>query len=102
MPEGAFFFCGEIDSAGIMESARDALGRIQGLKEKNCLLMLPCVTRYIMMTPKPDEELRLARDTLGGRPFVLGLSGGEICPVKDRNGIPRNRHHNFSFSACLF
>ncbi|MDR1489291.1 MAG: FIST C-terminal domain-containing protein [Desulfovibrio sp.] len=102
MPEGAFFFCGEVDKDGIMESAGDALAQIQGLKGKNCLLMLPCVTRYIMMTPVPDEEIRLVRDTLGGRPFVLGLSGGEICPVKDRDGILRNRHHNFSFSACLF
>ncbi|MDR3175891.1 MAG: FIST C-terminal domain-containing protein [Desulfovibrio sp.] len=102
MPEGAFFFCGEIDRDGIMESAGDAVAQIQGLKEKKCLLMLPCVTRFIMMTPESDEEMRLVSGALGARPFVFGLSGGEICPVKDRDGIPRNRHHNFSFSACLF
>jgi hypothetical protein len=103
MPEGAFFFCGEIDKDGIMESAGDALARIQKIQGKNCLLMLPCVTRFIMMTPEQDEEMRLVRDTFGGaRPFALGLSGGEICPVRDRDGVPRNRHHNFSFSACLF
>jgi hypothetical protein len=103
MPEGACFFCGEIDRDGILESAGDALTQIQNLKGKNCLLMLPCVTRFIMMMPEPDEEMRLVCDRLGKeRPFAFGLSGGEICPVKDRTGVLRNRHHNFSFTACLF
>jgi hypothetical protein len=103
VPEGAFFFCGEIDQDGILESARDALAQIQGVKGKSCMLMLPCVTRYIMMTPEQDEEMRITCDTLKGKgPFVYALSGGEICPVKDRNGVWRNRHHNFTFSACLF
>ncbi|MDR2160664.1 MAG: FIST C-terminal domain-containing protein [Desulfovibrio sp.] len=103
VPEGAFFFCGEIDKDGILESAGDALAQIQSREGKNCLLMLPCVTRYIMMTPEQDEEMRLVCGRFSGkRPFAFGLSGGEICPMKDRGGIPRNRHHNFSFSACLF
>jgi hypothetical protein len=103
VPEGAFFFCGEIDRDGIVESARDALAQIQDVQGKSCLLMLPCVTRYIMMTPEQDEEMRIVCDTLKGKvSFVYALSGGEICPVKDRNGVWRNRHHNFTFSACLF
>jgi hypothetical protein len=103
VPEGALFFCGEIDRNGIMESARDALQQIQGMQGKSCVLMLPCVTRYIMMTPQQDEEMRITCEALKGQgPFVYALSGGEICPVKDRNGVWRNRHHNFTFSACLF
>ncbi|MDR1242684.1 MAG: FIST C-terminal domain-containing protein [Deltaproteobacteria bacterium] len=102
VPEGAFFFCGEIDREGILESARDALAQIQREKGKACALMLPCVTRYIMMTPEQDEEMRLVCDTLKDKgTFVYALSGGEICPVKDRGGVWRNRHHNFTFSACL-
>ncbi|MDR2123775.1 MAG: FIST C-terminal domain-containing protein [Desulfovibrio sp.] len=103
VPEGAFFFCGEIDKEGIMESAGDALAQIQKVEGKPCLLMLPCVTRFIMMTPEQDEEMRVVAETLGtGRPFVFALSGGEICPVQDGSGVRRNRHHNFTFSACLF
>ncbi|MDR1686209.1 MAG: FIST C-terminal domain-containing protein [Desulfovibrio sp.] len=103
VPEGAFFFCGEIDKDGIMESAGDALAQIQKVEGKTCLLMLPCVTRFIMMTPEQDEEMRLVAETIGQKmPFVFALSGGEICPVKDRNGVLHNRHHNFTFSACLF
>ncbi|MDR2820737.1 MAG: FIST C-terminal domain-containing protein [Desulfovibrio sp.] len=103
VPEGAFFFCGEMDKDGIMESAGEAMTQIQKVEGKTCLLMLPCVTRYIMMTPEQDEEIRFVSETLGGRkPFVFALSGGEICPVRDRNGVRHNRHHNFTFSACLF
>jgi hypothetical protein len=103
MPEGASFFCGEIDMEGIVESAEDALKRILDMNRKNGLLMLPCVTRYIMLTPDQEEEMKLTRKLIGGKiPYTLGLSGGEICPVKDRNGKWQNRHHNFTFSACLF
>jgi hypothetical protein len=102
-PEGAFFFCGEMDKDGILESTGEALARIGEVKGKSCLLMLPCVTRFIILTPEQDEEMRLVAETLGTeRPFVFALSGGEICPMRDRNGVLRNRHHNFSFSACLF
>ncbi|MDR2669483.1 MAG: FIST C-terminal domain-containing protein [Desulfovibrio sp.] len=103
VPEGAFFFCGEIDKDGIMESAGDALAQMQKTEGKNCLLMLPCVTRFIMMTPEQDEEMRLVVEKLGEKKsYVFALSGGEICPVKGRDGVRRNRHHNFTFSACLF
>jgi hypothetical protein len=103
VPKGAFFFCGEMNKDGILESAGDALAQIRKVEGKPCLLMLPCVTRFVMMTPEQDEEMRLVTETLGAkRPFVFALSGGEICPVRDRNGVLRNRHHNFSFSACLF
>jgi hypothetical protein len=103
VPEGASFFCGEIDKDGILESAADALARIRKAEGKNCLLMLPCVTRFVMMTPEQDEEMRLVVETFGGkRPFVFALSGGEICPLRDRDGVRHNRHHNFTFSACLF
>jgi hypothetical protein len=103
MPEGAAFFCGEIDKESVMESAGDAVAQILGLNKKNGLLLLPCVTRYIMLTPEQDEEMRLVCEKIGGNiPFVYALSGGELCPVRDRNGKWRNRHHNFTFSACLF
>jgi hypothetical protein len=103
MPAGATFFCGEIDNEGIVESAREGLEKVLGLKGKNGLLMLPCVTRYIMLTPNQDAEMKLAEEMVGGKiPYVLALSGGELCPVKGGDGKWRNRHHNYTFSACLF
>jgi hypothetical protein len=37
----------------------------------------------------------------GKLPYMLGYSGGEICPVYNDKGQPSNRFHNFTFVACM-
>jgi hypothetical protein len=37
-----------------------------------------------------------------GVPYMLGYSGGEVCPVPDESQKLRNRFHNFTFSICAF
>ena len=64
---------------------------------------MPCVTRYIMLAPDQESELRLIHEELSkdGKPFMMGYSGGEICPMPGRDGKPRNRFHNYTFCACI-
>jgi hypothetical protein len=65
--------------------------------------MLPCVTRYVMMAPNNDDEMKLVMKTVGNAlPHALCYSGGEICPIRDRDGRLHNHHHNYTFSACVF
>lgn len=103
-PEGASFSIGEIDHAGIMETARQSLEQVQRLDKKDGLLMLPCVTRYLMLAPQSEDEMKLIKETLAGSalPHALFYSGGEVCPIRDRDGKWHNRHHNYTFSACVF
>ena len=35
------------------------------------------------------------------KPFMMGHSGGEICPMPDDDSKYSNRFHNYSFCACI-
>lgn len=103
MPVGAQFTVGSIDSEGIIDSATDGLNQILDCKPRQATLLLPCVTRYIMLSPNQEQELRLISEKLikAGNPFMMGYSGGEICPMRDANGRLCNRFHNYTFCACV-
>ncbi len=103
IPEGTSFAVGSIDAEGIFESAEDGLKRILDCRNRQATLLLPCVTRYIMLAPDQESELRLIKEKLAGSgcPFMMGYSGGEICPMPGPDGKYRNRFHNYSFCACI-
>ena len=102
MPEGVSFAVGSIDAEGIFESAQDGLRKILDQKDRRATLLLPCVTRYIMLAPDQESELRLIGEQLtGAGPFMMGYSGGEICPSPGGDGKLRNRFHNYTFCACV-
>ena len=103
MPEGTSFAVGNIDEQGIFESARDGLEQILDYKDRQATLILPCVTRYIMLAPDQESELRMIKENLAnnGKPFMMGYSGGEICPMLGADGKLHNRFHNYTFCACV-
>ena len=103
MTEGAALAVGEISSQGILATARDALDKLQAAGKKDGALILPCMTRYIMLTSNQNAELELIYNSMQNKmPFIMGYSGGEVCPVRDSSGRLYNRFHNFTFSACVF
>jgi len=103
MPVGTSVAVGSIDASGIFESAEDGLKQILDNNDRQATLLLPCVTRYLMLAPDQEGELRLIKEKLtsSGRPFMMGYSGGEICPMPDQEGKLRNRFHNYTFCACV-
>ncbi len=103
MPVGTSFAVGSIDAQGIFESAEEGLEEIEAVKDRGATLLLPCVTRYIMLAPDQESELRLIEErlTATGKPFMMGYSGGEICPMMGADGKLHNRFHNYTFCACL-
>lgn len=103
MPVGTSIAVGSIDAPGIFESAEDGLTQIEACPERQATLLLPCVTRYIMLAPDQESELRMIKERLGAtnKPFMMGYSGGEICPMPDSDGKLHNRFHNYSFCACI-
>ena len=103
-PVGASVAVGEITGDGILQSAKEGMDRIIHSTRRNGALLLPCVTRYVMM-PDHNEELELIAGkmkTIGTMPYMVGYAGGEICPVLNESGVFQNRFHNFTFSACIF
>jgi hypothetical protein len=105
MPVGAGFSVGTISPAGIISTAEAGIRQLLASGNRSGALLLPCVTRYLMLSPNQTDELRLAGTMLsqtGAPPYIMGYAGGEICPVNDEDGKPHNRFHNYTFSACIF
>jgi hypothetical protein len=103
MPQGALLSLGEIDPPGILETAQTSLDKLLALTDKGGFLLLPCVTRFVMLAPRQENEMANVIERLKNTlPYQLGYSGGEFCPVKVEDGSWRNRFHNFTFTACAF
>ncbi|GHU67262.1 hypothetical protein FACS189447_09290 [Spirochaetia bacterium] len=99
-PEGTSFAGCEIDPEGILETARASLDKALKTGKKSGLLMFPCVTRYLMLSPASSKEMELAISAVEDIPYVLAYSGGEICPVQGEDGKLHNHFHNYTFSLC--
>ncbi|MDR2476488.1 MAG: FIST C-terminal domain-containing protein [Treponema sp.] len=103
MPKGAMIAVGEITPDGIISTAEECINRALGSGKKNGALLLPCVTRYVTLAPNQNSEMDRVAEMIGdSMPYMLGYSGGEVCPVLDESGTWRNRFHNYTFSACVF
>ncbi|MDR1965324.1 MAG: FIST C-terminal domain-containing protein [Synergistaceae bacterium] len=103
IPQGSALVIGQIDSDGIIETAHSSMDALLDGDKRDGMLLLPCVTRYIMLAPKQEDELKVATEAVGGQiPYMMGYSGGEVCPVPGKDGKYHNHYHNYTFSACAF
>jgi hypothetical protein len=104
VPVGASIAVGGIDSTTIIGSCRQGLDELLSFDGVTAALILPCMTRGIMLVPDQEGEAKLIRSTMIDKniPFVMGYSGGEISPMIDTEGKLRNRFHNYTFCACVF
>ena len=102
MPVGTSISVGSIDAQGIFETTEAGLSDILSKKDRSVTLLLPCITRYIMLSPDQDAELRFIGERLAGEdvPFSMAYAGGEICPIPGPDGKLRNQFHNYTFCAC--
>jgi hypothetical protein len=113
VPEGASVSIGLIDRDGILETTAESIEKIKQIihsQNKSCVLMISCITRYFMLAPNKEEEMRLTADAFmmnaflpeqPNPPFMLTYSGGEVCPVMETDGAYHNRFHNYTFSALV-
>ncbi|MDR3364421.1 MAG: FIST C-terminal domain-containing protein [Clostridiales Family XIII bacterium] len=99
IPEGTTFSIGEIDAESIRETDENVLAAIASEGRPDCVLLFPCVSRYFMLAPDFDAEAHRIADALGGIPHAVSYSGGEICPVVNKDGTAENRFHNYSIVA---
>lgn len=107
--DGVAIFRGEVDEGStmsmlsanakdVLETTKEKAEQLIGLDNAAGALLFPCIIRQmITMRPNPIGELELVRNIIGSSlPFMMGYSGGEICPTSIRDGVPVNRFHNHS------
>ena len=102
IPEGSSLSVGVLMHEDVVSTARELVDEILTAGGGDVLFMYPCLSRVLVLGFDSEDELKTMRAKLpGDMPYVIGYSGGEICPVYDENGRTINRLHNFSLIACL-
>jgi len=101
--EGSIFTMLTSDSNDVLSITREKIGQINETNDVNGVLLFPCIVRRLMtMRVGPLVELEAVRDAIDpGIPFMMGYSGGEICPTSLKNGVPVNRFHNYSLVILI-
>lgn len=103
MPVNATLSIGSIDYDDVLLTARETLERVLETGKRNGLILFPCLGRNLVLGTDIFAETDAVQQCIGDSiPFHLAYSGGEVCPVYDADGVPRNRFHNFTFVACVF
>jgi len=101
--EGSVFTMLTSDSNDVLSITRQKIAEINKINGVNGVLMFPCIVRRLMtMRISPLKELETVRETINPDiPFMMGYSGGEICPTSVINGVPTNRFHNYSLVILI-
>ncbi|MDR0862329.1 MAG: FIST C-terminal domain-containing protein [Oscillospiraceae bacterium] len=103
IPVGATISIGQIDHDGIMGTSREALERISAVSGDDGVLIFTCVSRFLMLSPDREEEIREITATVGDKtPYSVAYVAGELCPIYGEDGKTYNKMHNYSCVACVF
>jgi len=101
--EGSFLTMLMSDSEDVLSVTKEKIAEVNEMKEVNGALLFPCTARRLMtMRISPLVELETVRDSIDPSiPFMIGYSGGEICPTSVIDSTPVNRFHNYSLAILV-
>ena len=101
MPEGSTLFIGRMDVDDILLTAEQSIKSLLAEKGINGIIMFPCLGRNMVLATDPLAEVNTVKKFIGDSvPWHLAYSGGECCPVYNKDGLYINRFHNFTFIGC--
>ncbi|MDR3277858.1 MAG: FIST C-terminal domain-containing protein [Oscillospiraceae bacterium] len=106
MPVGTEIAFAEVDYNSVMETAeltlRQALADVAE-NGANGIIAIPCFSRSLVISPNSGAEMEKSIELMGDAvPFALIYSGGELCPVYNREGGLVNRFHNLTYTLMVF
>jgi len=87
------------DSDIVKATTKAEVEQIKSLPDVNGAIIFSCISRRFELLSVNEDlaELQIAKNTLEQDiPFIMGYSGGEVCPVLSTAGKRINRFHNFS------
>ena len=102
MPQGSSLAIGSIDADEVDLTARALVNEALEEKGINGMLMFPCLSRNLVLDVDMLHELEIVDGMMDEIPYAISYSGGEVCPVYDKEGRELNRYHNFTFVICVF
>jgi len=102
--EGSTFSLLSFSSKVIKSTFENEVKEIGKYQDVNGAILFSCASRRMALMGDNEEsaEQQIARNALGKKlPFIMGYSGGEMCPVIADNGKLVNRFHNYSAIVLL-
>jgi hypothetical protein len=103
VPVGTGVAAGTLSQEGIIFTYREMLNYLRTKTGKAGVLLMPCVSRYVMLSPDSMRELDAVSKAMteAGLAFCAGYAGGETCPVRGDDGAWHNRFHQFTFNTLV-
>jgi hypothetical protein len=102
-PEGVEVGFADADTNFVVRSAKKATARILAETKTENVLIFSCASRkWVFGAVQEKEMMEIVRTIGDSLSYQFACSGGEICPVRNREGQWVNRFHNFSITACCF
>ena len=101
MKNGAKIMFAHLDGEKTLKSAEQLIEDL-ARNSKNDFLAYSCIARAWSLGTNFSAEAKKIADFSKGLKYNVAYSGGEICPVFDKNGNMINTLHNFTFIACTF
>ena len=102
LPVGASLAIGTVSHEDVLETAETVIDQMLAQNEKNLFLLFSCFSRAIVLH-HPSAEMDLIQKKLdaAGVPYLFAYSGGEICPLYDRDGNFVNTSHIYSVVGAI-
>lgn len=103
IPLGATLLVGAINPAQVLTTTDELLQRVLAAGKSGGALFFSCVGRYFAQGFDTTAELqKIVGKDWSSLPYSMCYSGGELCPVYNKEGNSFNRNHNDTFVACVF
>jgi hypothetical protein len=102
MPQNCSLGVGFMDAEEVLRTTAGAVGAFKERGEDG-ILLFSCAARNFALGLDTMAEIGVVREGLGPeKSYMFAYSGGEICPVKTREGKLKNRFHNATLVSCSF
>ncbi|MCL2064237.1 MAG: FIST C-terminal domain-containing protein [Candidatus Cloacimonetes bacterium] len=99
MPVGATLAIGRVDVADVLSTSETSLKPL--LKEDSVLISYSCIARYLVLQTNSSAEAEKIQNVVDGKNnYIFTISGGEICPLVDSEGVLKNYFHNYTNVFC--
>ena len=104
MPVGSTLNIAKTDKEDVLLTTGNAVNlALKSIEGKSGFLIYSCISRSMAFGSEQFREIEFIKEKLGaGLPFMMALSGGEICPTMVSGKEAINRFHNNAFVLCLF
>jgi hypothetical protein len=106
VPVGSTLSIGSMDAEEVSATSAKALSSALADRNAHCVLLFSCVGRYLALGYNPTSEVDTLQKIMEGTgiPYQFAYSGGEICPVYEKqrsDDSTKNRFHNDTLGICV-